>query len=99
MNPSHYAQHPAFQQMTPEQLQHLYNQPGALSIADHAAFYGQTPGQLTCDVKPRLSKEQHDILEAHYRNQAKPNTNTKRGFAENLGVSLDKVNVGDCSLS
>ncbi|GAB7366059.1 hypothetical protein MBLNU230_g7626t1 [Neophaeotheca triangularis] len=63
-----------------------------MSIADHAAFYGQNPGQLTCDVKPRLSKEQHDILEAHFRNQSKPNTNTKRGFAESLGVSLDKVN-------
>jgi hypothetical protein len=53
-------------------------------------------GNLTsasCDIKPRLTKEQHDILESHYQKQPKPNTNTKKGFAENLQVSLDKVNV------
>jgi len=49
--------------------------------------------QHMCDTKPRLTKEQHDILEAHYTNQPKPNTSTKKGFAESLGVSLDKVNV------
>lgn len=45
------------------------------------------------DVKPRLTKEQHDILESHYQQQNKPNTQTKKGFAESLNVSLDKVNV------
>lgn len=45
------------------------------------------------DVKPRLTKEQHDILEAHFQQQAKPSTNTKKGFAESLGVPLDKINV------
>ena len=49
--------------------------------------------QMSCDIKPRLTKEQHDILESHYQKQNKPNTNTKKGFAENLNVSLDKVNV------
>jgi len=48
----------------------------------------------SCDIKPRLTKEQHDILEAHYQKQNKPNTNTKKGFADALNVSLDKVNVG-----
>ncbi len=45
------------------------------------------------DVKPRLTKEQHDILEAHFQQQAKPSTNTKKGFADSLGVPLDKINV------
>ena len=48
---------------------------------------------LAVDVKPRLTKEQHDVLETEFRKQAKPNTNTKKRFAEVLGVSLDKVNV------
>jgi flagellar hook-basal body complex protein FliE len=48
---------------------------------------------LAVDVKPRLTKEQHDVLENEFRKQAKPNTNTKKRFAEVLGVSLDKVNV------
>ncbi|PSN73228.1 hypothetical protein BS50DRAFT_481880 [Corynespora cassiicola Philippines] len=44
------------------------------------------------DVKPRLTKEQHDILEAHFRQQHKPSTSTKKGFADTLGVPLDKIN-------
>ncbi|ORY13737.1 hypothetical protein BCR34DRAFT_256196 [Clohesyomyces aquaticus] len=44
------------------------------------------------DVKPRLTKDQHDILEAHFQTQHKPTTNTKKGFAESLGVPIDKIN-------
>ncbi|KAF1951500.1 hypothetical protein CC80DRAFT_424817 [Byssothecium circinans] len=44
------------------------------------------------DVKPRLTKEQHDILEQHFKAQHKPSTNTKKGFADSLGVPLDKIN-------
>lgn len=59
-----------------------------------AAYYNANLShQMSCDIKPRLTKEQHDILEAHYQKQNKPNTNTKKGFAESLNVSLDKVNV------
>jgi len=48
---------------------------------------------LAVDVKPRLTKEQHDVLENEFQKQSKPNTNTKKRFADVLGVSLDKVNV------
>ncbi|KAI7136927.1 hypothetical protein KC352_g30385, partial [Hortaea werneckii] len=48
--------------------------------------------QVPCDIKPRLTKEQHDVLEAEFQRQHKPNTITKKRFAEVLGVSLDKVN-------
>ncbi|KAF2472130.1 uncharacterized protein BDR25DRAFT_18609 [Lindgomyces ingoldianus] len=44
------------------------------------------------DVKPRLTKEQHDILEAHFQQQHKPSTSVKKGFAESLGVPIDKIN-------
>lgn len=49
------------------------------------------------DVKPRLTKEQHDILEAHFQQQHKPSTSTKKGFAESLGVPVDKINVSRSS--
>lgn len=57
-------------------------------------FYNHNlPHPTSCDIKPRLTKEQHDVLENHYKQQPKPNTQTKKGFAEQLNVSLDKVNV------
>jgi hypothetical protein len=39
------------------------------------------------------TKEQHDILERHFQAHHKPSTSTKKGFADNLGVPLDKINV------
>ncbi|KAK0928939.1 hypothetical protein LTR29_017220 [Friedmanniomyces endolithicus] len=57
-------------------------------------YFNNTNGQpsMACDIKPRLSKGQHEMLEAEYLKQNKPSTSTKKGFAEALGVSLDKVN-------
>ncbi|KAF1915251.1 hypothetical protein BDU57DRAFT_267033 [Ampelomyces quisqualis] len=46
----------------------------------------------TCDVKPRLTKEQHDVLEQHFQAQHKPSTMVKKDFAAKLGVPLDKIN-------
>lgn len=64
------------------------------AMQDHSqTAYAQAGQKISCDVKPRLTKEQHDVLEAHYQKQQKPNTSTKRGFAEALNVSLEKVNV------
>ncbi|GAM87738.1 hypothetical protein ANO11243_057650 [Dothideomycetidae sp. 11243] len=74
----HPHQHPQQHDFYPHHLQHPH-------FTQHLA-------SLTVDVKPRLTKEQHDILENHYQAQNKPNTQTKKGFAEALGVSLDKVN-------
>lgn len=69
----------------PQQHHHQYGVNGNPSM----------PPQMTCDIKPRLTKEQHDILESHFQKQNKPSTNTKKGFAETLNVSLDKVNVSN----
>ena len=49
--------------------------------------------QVCADAKPRLTKDQHEILEAHFRQQPKPSTSIKKGYAERLGVPLDKINV------
>lgn len=45
------------------------------------------------DVKPRLTKDQHDLLEQHFQQQHKPTTGVKKAFADRLGVPLDKINV------
>ncbi len=72
----------------------------AMGDAQHG-YFNNANGQpsMACDIKPRLTKGQHEMLEAEYLKQNKPSTSTKKGFAEALGVSLDKVNVsGDiCS--
>ncbi|KAF2745416.1 hypothetical protein M011DRAFT_478934 [Sporormia fimetaria CBS 119925] len=44
------------------------------------------------DGKSRLSKAQHDVLEAHFAQQSKPTTNTKKAIAERMNVSIDKIN-------
>jgi hypothetical protein len=80
----------------PSQVSQHFNQPATSALQDQPNppyFAPNVPHSISCDIKPRLTKEQHDILEAHYQKQTKPNTNTKKGFAEALNVSLDKVNV------
>lgn len=91
---------PNFGNPSAEQLQQHYQQQHytltASAIPDQSRGHYPTAvaqHQIACDIKPRLTKEQHDILEAHYSEQTKPNTSTKKGFAESLNVSLDKVNV------
>jgi hypothetical protein len=65
---------------------------------DSAAPGPKPPGG---DVKPRLTKDQHDILEQHFQQQHKPTTGVKKAFADRLGVPLDKINVSHtrCSLA
>ena len=78
------------------QPMHQYSKDASLYLQDQAkaAYLNPNfPHSMSCDIKPRLTKEQHDLLESHYQTQSKPNTNTKKGFAESLNVSLDKVNV------
>lgn len=60
----------------------------------HQPPHNPTILQVCAEVKPRLTKEQHDILERHFQQQPKPSTHTKKGFADMLGVPLDKINVG-----
>ncbi|KAF2761566.1 hypothetical protein EJ05DRAFT_176632 [Pseudovirgaria hyperparasitica] len=66
--------------------------PAQQSSAMMQSMHNRTGSHPVADVKPRLTKEQHDILESHFRTQHKPTTNVKKNFAENLGVPLDKIN-------
>lgn len=91
-----------------DQLQHHPNHPhhrhpphhGLIKVASEPNVRLPThpmhphPHPVCQEAKPRLTKEQHDILEAHFQQQNKPSTSTKKGFAEGLGVPLEKINVG-----
>jgi hypothetical protein len=87
---------PSAEQIQQQQQQHYQQHYKHMSDQSRNPYLNATAAaqhQIACDIKPRLTKEQHDILEAHYTEQTKPNTSTKKGFAESLNVSLDKVNV------
>jgi Homeodomain len=48
----------------------------------------------TNETKPRLGKDEVDILEREFKKNPKPTTQTKRQFAEDMGVELARINVG-----
>jgi hypothetical protein len=50
-------------------------------------------GTKTNETKPRLGKEEVDILEREFKRNPKPTTQTKRGFAEQMNVDLARINV------
>ena len=47
----------------------------------------------TNETKPRLGKEEVDILEREFKKNPKPTTQTKRQFADDMGVDLARINV------
>ena len=80
---------------TQQQQQHFPHAVNAqLTDQTRSTLYHTVVPPMSWDVKPRLTKEQHDILENHFQAHHKPSTSVKRAFAERLHVSLDKVNVG-----
>jgi hypothetical protein len=50
------------------------------------------PGAKTNETKPRLGKDEVDILEREFKKNPKPTTQTKRQFAEDMGVDLARIN-------
>jgi len=47
------------------------------------------------ETKPRLGKDEVDILEREFKKNPKPTTQTKRQFAEEMGVDLARINVSE----
>jgi hypothetical protein len=45
------------------------------------------------EAKPRLGKDEVDILEREFERNPKPTTQTKGQFAEDMGVDLSRINV------
>lgn len=57
------------------------------------AMMGMPPSGTKNETKPRLGKEEVEILEREFNNNQKPTTNTKRQYAEEMGVDLARINV------
>ncbi|KAI9691873.1 MAG: hypothetical protein M1822_007946 [Bathelium mastoideum] len=80
---------------SPDSFQYHHSAPASSSHTPDSSQRGvmqQAFGPPGGEVKPRLTKEQTDILETNFRVNPKPNTQTKREFANDLKVPLDKVN-------
>jgi hypothetical protein len=49
----------------------------------------------TTEAKPRLSKEEVELLEAEFQKNHKPNSTVKKGLAESMRVDNARINVSD----
>lgn len=47
----------------------------------------------TTESKPRLSKEEVDLLESEFQKNHKPNSSTKKALAESMRVDHARINV------
>lgn len=63
-----------------------------------ASFQSAQNHQQSSDIKSRLTKEQHEVLEQHFMAQNKPSAIVKKGIASDIGVPLDKINVSSSGL-
>lgn len=45
------------------------------------------------DAKPRLAKQEVELLERHFQENHKPPSSLKRQLAENMGVQVCRINV------
>ncbi|KAL1838000.1 hypothetical protein VTJ49DRAFT_3148 [Mycothermus thermophilus] len=61
-----------------------------------AALMGQGGMHLTkpAEPKPRLAKEEVELLEREFAKNQKPSSSTKRELAEQMGVEVPRINVG-----
>lgn len=92
----HFSQHPShdqlISQMTPGGMynDHQYG----YSLPQHQTnMMNMATGQKTNETKPRLGKDEVDILEFEFNKNPKPTTQTKRGYADTMGVELSRINV------
>jgi hypothetical protein len=83
--------HQGMPQYTDSHQQHMHGyalaqQSGTMmAMANHQGKANET--------KPRLGKEEVEILEREFKKNQKPTTQTKRSFAEEMGVELARINV------
>ncbi len=69
-----------------------------MSSGIHGPVYPTSPQEETEELdtssRPRLTQDQISILERHFKGKNKPNTDFKRQLAKQIGLSLQRVNVG-----
>lgn len=58
----------------------------------HSRLLNQQMGRTT-DSKPRLSKEEVEVLEAEFQKNHKPSSATKKTLAESMRVDTARINV------
>lgn len=49
------------------------------------------------DTKPRLAKQEVELLERHFQENHKPPSSLKRQLAESMGVQVCRINVSSTS--
>jgi hypothetical protein len=61
-----------------------------------AALMGQGNMHLSkpAEPKPRLAKDEVELLEREFSKNQKPSSSTKRELAEQMGVEVPRINVG-----
>ena len=91
--PTHPAPHPMLRQES-------YSNGSGIPSGIHGPVYPaspqEEPEELDTSSRPRLTQEQISILEKHFKGRNKPNTDFKRQLAKQIGLSLQRVNVGTC---
>lgn len=55
---------------------------------------GAMHGSKQTEPKPRLAKDEVELLEREFAKNQKPNSTTKRELAERMGVEVPRINVG-----
>jgi hypothetical protein len=89
--PHHHEHMPPQGMPTYTEAQHnMHNYAMAQQSASMMAMPAATK---TNETKPRLGKVEVDILEREFKKNPKPTTQTKRQFAEDMGVDLARINV------
>lgn len=87
----HYAHHEQMQQLTQHYAETHQNY--AMAHQQATTMIAIPTAAKTTETKPRLGKDEVDILEREFKKNPKPTTQTKRQFAEDMGVELARINV------
>lgn len=80
-----YSQLPSYAAYLPESMEIYSAQQSHLVHHQHMA--------RATESKPRLSKEEVEILEAEFQKNHKPNSSTKKALAEQMRVDNARINV------
>ncbi|KAH8790630.1 hypothetical protein BGZ57DRAFT_814865, partial [Hyaloscypha finlandica] len=76
-----------------ETLQALQTDSNPHTFAIAPQFHAATPTlPKTNETKPRLGPDEVDILEREFKANPKPTTQTKRKFADDMGIDLTRIN-------
>ena len=75
------------------QLMALYQQHQQRAAAVMMGQGNMHPSKQT-EPKPRLAKDEVELLEREFLKNPKPNSSTKRELAEQMGVEVPRINVG-----